>query len=189
MTLKVFLEDGGANANREEVSVDGDFEVEVVNRGDPSHVTVAVEGDAANAVAVSDDAFFVGDRESFDVNVGVVEEEMTGYLVVSAGFEDEGSRTTLKLQPSDRSVLESDPAYDRSDVKDDEGEPRVDLFVTAVVGSAVVAVFLFALLFGQWSIALLVSVIAAFGVAIMWLFKNYEAINSRSTGPEDDSDI
>lgn len=188
MTLKIVVDDGSARANRDELRADGDFEVEIVNRGQPTHVTVDVKGEAGDKVGVVDDAVFVGDRESVGVNVGVVDEEVEGLLEVSAGFDSGASKTVLSLEPSNQDALEADPAYERSGAEVHEGEPRVDLLVAGVVGFALVAVILFAALFGQWAIAMVVSVVAAFGVAIMWLFKNYDTIGSPTSEPEGETE-
>lgn len=176
MTLKVVVDDGSVRANREEMTVDEDFSVEIVNRGQPSHVTLAVEGEAADSLGLVEEATFVEDRESVDVNVGFVEEQKEGLLKVSAGFDSEEARTVVVVEPVGVDALESDPAYDRSDPEPRGDEPRVDLMVAGVVGFAVLVLLVFAALFGRWTVALLISVVAAAGVTVMWLFKNYDEI-------------
>lgn len=184
VTLKVVVDDSSVRANREEVSVSGDFEVEIVNRGQPSHVTLSLEGDAAESMALVEDAVFVDDRESVEVNVGLSDVEKEGLLKVSAGFDSEEARTVLRVEPAGVDALESDPAYESSAPETTGDEPRVDLLVAGVLGFAVVVLFVFAALFGEWTLALVLSVVVATGVAVMWLFKNYDAVTGYSGEPD-----
>ncbi len=184
MTLKVVVDDGSVRANRDEVSVSGDFEVEIVNRGHPSHVTLSVEGEAGEELGLMDDAVFVDDRESVEVNVGLVEEEKEALLKVSAGFDSEESHTLVRVEPAGVDALGSDPAYESTESETTGDEPRVDLLVAGVLGFAVVVLFVFAALFGEWTIALVLSVVVATGVAVMWLFKNYDAVAGYSGEPD-----
>lgn len=189
MKLKVVVDDGSVRANRDEVSVSEDFVVEIVNRGQPSHVTLSVEGEAADSLALVEDAVFVDERESVDVNVGLVDEVKEGLLTVSAGFDSEDSSTVVAVQPAGVEALESDPAYESSGSEMEGDEPRVDLLVAGVLGFAVFLLLLFAVLFGEWTIAVVLSVVVAVGVSVMWLFKNYDAVGGYSgdveSEPED----
>ncbi len=186
--MKAVVDDGGVRVNRSEYTVDSDFSVEILNRGQPAHVTVDVKGEAAEHVGVKDEAVFVADSETVDVNVGVPDDSVEGVLQVSSGFDERGATVVLSLEPdvSGEEVLESDPAYRGKEEPGSGGEPRVDLIVAGVVGAALLAIVGFAALFGMWGLALVVAVVAMFGVAIMWLFKNYEHLG----GPveEDEGD-
>ncbi|MDZ7687884.1 MAG: hypothetical protein U5J64_04030 [Halobacteriales archaeon] len=181
MTLRVRLDDEGIRPVSKTYRAEESFDVAISNEGSPTHVNLAIEGEAERFVSVQVNNVYVaeGEEETVEVVVGPTPGEVEGTLKLSADYGSDSAEVELTLGDEDRDIspegegVEIDESLSQpmKPETEDKEIPRVDIVVGIVLGLAILLSLLYGILFGQLGVSMVIIAIAILGGAMVWTLK------------------